>query len=218
MPARDYLPLCWQAAFDALGVAREKSAPAVEPWLAMHEGGGRYYHTLGHVYAMTRVACMLSGLYAPAQTSPIVLTCFFHDCVYDPRAKDNEEQSALRAESILRGLGVDEAVVARTSELILVTKTHEPGDDLAAAVVCDADLKILGTYPSEYDDYAAAIRQEYAFVPDDKYRQGRIAVLEGFMERPSIYRLPIMAAKSGTEWFARTNLERELKELREARP
>jgi hypothetical protein len=40
---------------------------------------------------------------------------------------------------------------------------------------------------SAYRDYAAKIRQEYAWVPEPQYRDGRRRVLESFLSRPRIY-------------------------------
>jgi predicted metal-dependent HD superfamily phosphohydrolase len=57
-----------------------------------------------------------------------------------------------------------------------------------AAVLCDADLAILGAEPERFDHYDRQIREEYAWVPEPVYRQKRGEVLAGFLERPRIYR------------------------------
>ena len=56
------------------------------------------------------------------------------------------------------------------------------------------------------------IRQEYAWVPEEDYRQGRARILRGFLERPRIYRTAEMFERA--EDRARQNLRRELESLR----
>jgi predicted metal-dependent HD superfamily phosphohydrolase len=73
--------------------------------------------------------------------------------------------------------------------LIQKTKTHEAGDDPDAQVLIDADLAILGTSESAYRTYADQIRQEYAWVPESDYRNGRRQVLERFLVKSRIFHL-----------------------------
>ena len=78
----------------------------------------------------------------------------------------------------------------RVGELIrLTTHAHTAlvGD---AALMCDIDLAILGAEPWRFDQYDAAIRREYEWVPEDVYRRERARVLAGFLERPRIYHTP----------------------------
>src|SRR5262249_44336165 len=136
----------------------------------------RAYHNLAHLRQVLDHVQQQSGtLREPAA---VELAAWFHDVVYDPRANDNEEQSAARAANVLANLGMDAELIRRVSELILLTKTHAaPPGDTDALVLLDADLAILGAPPDEYERYAGGIRQEYAHVSDEDFRQGRIAVL-----------------------------------------
>lgn len=179
----------------------ELAARYAEPW--------RAYHDLGHVLDV------LSVLDDVALTDPLAVTLavWFHDAVYDPRANDNEERSAaLAAERSANLLGGD--WVRRVETLILATKRHEPTGDPDTAALLDADLAILGASPARYDAYAAAIRREYAWVPDDAYREGRSRVLHGFLGRDRVYRTPRLFARF--EAAARRNLRRELGFLADA--
>jgi predicted metal-dependent HD superfamily phosphohydrolase len=78
-------------------------------------------------------------------------------------------------------------------------------------LLCDADLAILASDDDRYAEYAAAIRREYAHVPEDAFRAGRQQVLRALLELPSIYRLPPL--RDAWEAKARANLENELKTL-----
>ena len=96
--------------------------------------------------------------------------------------------------------------------LIRLTRTHrvEPGHRLGAILI-SIDLGILGAEPARYDAYAAAIRKEYAHVPDGEYRAGRSAVLRRFAAQPVI--LPDPAFARTYDRQARANLARELASL-----
>lgn len=167
---------------------------------------GRAYHTLTHIAAML----MVVEEFAAAAKDPqaLRLAVWFHDAVYDARRTDNEEQSAAYAADILQPAVLPSFTLAAVKRLILATKTHEAApDDRDAALLLDADLAILGAAPADYDRYAQAIRKEYAWVPDDRYREGRRKVLAGFLERPRLYRTPALFMR--LEQAARENLRRE---------
>jgi predicted metal-dependent HD superfamily phosphohydrolase len=72
--------------------------------------------------------------------------------------------------------------------------------------------KPVPTFPeAHYGRYAAAIRREYAHVPDEDYRAGRRRVLESFLARPSVF----IGADRAALWetSARANLVREIAQL-----
>jgi predicted metal-dependent HD superfamily phosphohydrolase len=78
-------------------------------------------------------------------------------------------------------------------------------------VLCDADLAVLAGPPQAYAAYAAAVRQEYGFVPHDAFRDGRTAVLRRLLELSSLFHTP--TARDRWERTARYNLETELQLL-----
>jgi predicted metal-dependent HD superfamily phosphohydrolase len=78
-------------------------------------------------------------------------------------------------------------------------------------VLSDADLAILASPPERYADYAAAVREEYAEVPDADFAAGRAAILEALRDQ-GIYRTE--HARTHWEPAARANLDREISALR----
>jgi predicted metal-dependent HD superfamily phosphohydrolase len=78
-------------------------------------------------------------------------------------------------------------------------------------VLCDADLAILAAASDRYTQYATAIRQEYAHIPDVDFRAGRAKVLRRFLDRPTIYR----TAHGRQHWeaAARANISTEIAAL-----
>jgi predicted metal-dependent HD superfamily phosphohydrolase len=86
----------------------------------------------------------------------------------------------------------------------------QAGDALGARLV-SIDLSILGADPDRYDAYAAAIREEYAHVPEPLYRAGRAAILGRFLESEALFADPVWAGRYETQ--ARSNLAREIAAL-----
>jgi len=64
------------------------------------------------------------------------------------------------------------------------------------------------------DNYAEAIRREYAWVPQDRYAEGRTRVLNGFLERPEIFTHREFRQRLDEQ--ARVNLRWEIRELAKA--
>lgn len=172
----------------------------------------RRYHTVSHLEAVLAVIDELSS--SVTSTTNAVLAAWFHDAVYDPLAADNEERSSDLADDALMGLGVAREVVNSVCSLVTATKAHDVGAGADAAVLLDADLSILGAGEKYYDRYASGVRFEFGDVPDDLYRSGRMAVLEDFLSRPSIFSTSL--AQERFEETARANLRREIAQLRVA--
>ncbi|MGW5671933.1 HD domain-containing protein, partial [Micromonospora sp. NPDC003776] len=106
-----------------------------------------------------------------------------------------------------------QGLVTEVRRLVLLTAGHAvPPEDPDGALLCDADLAILAAPPAAYDRYAAAVRREYAHVPDPAFRAGRAQVLTALLALPALYRLPEPHAR--WESAARANLARELATLR----
>jgi predicted metal-dependent HD superfamily phosphohydrolase len=200
----------WLALFTPHGVY----PPLARRWFgdlaAAYENPTRSYHNLVHLEEVLDVIDELAG--QAQDLTAVRLAGWFHDVRYDPHATDNEERSAVWAGAALWVLGATEETIARVQALILQTKTHdaEPGDD-NASVLLDADLAILGAPPWRYEEYAAGIRREYAWVGEEDYRRGRLRVLEGFLQREKIYRTERMCRTH--EEQARENVRREVEQL-----
>nr|WP_308268402.1 HD domain-containing protein [Yinghuangia soli] len=170
----------------------------------------RRYHATGHLLAVLELVDELAD--DADDPDAVRLAAWFHDAVYDPARADNEERSARLAERALAEAGVEPALVAETARLVRVTAEHAPSDgDRNAAVLCDADLAILATERDRYDAYAAAVREEYSFVPEEAFRGARAAVLRDLLALPRLFHTPLGYARY--EEAARHNLRTELERL-----
>ncbi|GMA30356.1 DUF4031 domain-containing protein [Litorihabitans aurantiacus] len=156
----------------------------------------------------------------PVAVRVVAVAAWFHDAVHTsgrrrddplPAGVTDETASASLARDLLHGL-LPGADVAETVRLVLLTQTHRPeSGDVAGAVLSDADLSVLGSSPARYADYAAAIRAEYAHVPEDAFRSGRAAILEPLLDG-DLFHTP--SGRRRWETAARANLTAELARLR----
>lgn len=194
-----------------LALEADPSQGGFDDIAARYEETHRAYHDLGHI------ACCLTWLAwfeDQAQSLPeCTLALVLHDVIYDPKAGDNEAQSARMAERVLAGAGVNEGVIERVVSAIEATASHDAieGD---AALVVDIDLSILAAPRRTFDAFGEDIRHEYAHVPEALFVAGRAGVLERFLKRRCIYR--VSAVRDELETRARANLKRALSELRAA--
>jgi predicted metal-dependent HD superfamily phosphohydrolase len=174
--------------------------------IAAYTAPGRHYHNLAHIQDCLAALARVDGL-SETEHETLSEAIWWHDVVYDPTRADNEELSAQLAEA---HVGPD--IAREVGRLIRLTRTHEvERSDRLGAILISIDLSILGAEPARYDAYAAAIRKEYAHVPDADYRVGRARVLMQFVERPFIF--PDAGFAEMYDRQARENLARELAAL-----
>ena len=172
--------------------------------LAAYAHPSRGYHDTLHLSEVLDRLDELPGGDAVA----VRLAAWFHDGVYDGRP-GAEERSAQWAESALAGR--DPALAAEVARLVRLTETHRPADDdPAGCLLSDADLAILAAPPERYGAYVAAVRREYAHVPDGAFDAGRAAILRDLLTKPHLFHTAY--AREHWEAPARANVEAELSE------
>jgi predicted metal-dependent HD superfamily phosphohydrolase len=192
------------------GAAAPDPAPYADDLLARWAEPQRRYHTTDHLAAVLERIDVLE----PHAADPAVvrLAAWFHDAVYRPDRSENEERSATLAERALPEAGLAPGPTAEVARLVRLTVTHDPRPgDVNGEVLCDADLGILAASPQAYAAYAAAVREEYGFVPEDTFRTARAGILRELLALPVLFRTP----HGTTHWetAARHNLTAELDRL-----
>ncbi len=182
--------------------------------LARHREKHRRYHTANHVAWVIRHVEELATTEPIEHLDEVVAAAFYHDAVYEPAYPANERASARLARRDLASIGWNADAVERVASMIEATEhsasiSEPPTAD--TAVLLDADLAVLGADPGAYSAYVTGVRAEYRHVADDDWAVGRAAVLEGFLQRPAIFRTP--SGRDRWEARARANLTAELAEL-----
>ncbi|WP_236073031.1 HD domain-containing protein [Streptomyces tardus] len=170
----------------------------------------RRYHTTDHLAAvLDRLDELGHDTVHASDPCAVQLAAWFHDAVYRPDRSENEERSAALAERALPEAGVPDSRTVEVARLVRLTVTHDPAPgDTNGETLCDADLAVLAGTPEEYARYAARVREEYDFVPEDVFRAGRGNVLRQLLALPRLYRTPHGAEH--WESRARHNLHAEL--------
>jgi predicted metal-dependent HD superfamily phosphohydrolase len=178
-----------------------------EDLLARWSESHRKHHTVTHLHEMLDAIGELADAGLEFDREAVELAAWFHDAIYEIGRDDNEERSAELARELLASSPIRDEV----ARLVLVTKTHEvAGDDTNAAVLCDADLSVLGSAPFRYRAYAEAIRDEHSVVPDDVFKPARVQVLTSLLEGPLFHTEP---GRSRWQERARRNVADEIAEL-----
>ncbi|WP_284983132.1 DUF4031 domain-containing protein [Arthrobacter sp. efr-133-TYG-118] len=167
----------------------------------------RKYHSRTHLLAVLEALDILTEPGPPARS--VTLAAWFHDAVYEGIAGQDEEQSARLAEDRLALAGLPAQVIDEVARLVRLTSTHspEPGDH-TGALLCDADLSILGAEPTAYARYLTDVREDYAHVSDAGFAAGRAAVVRQLLTLDPLFH----SERAKGLWLdaARRNLEAEL--------
>ncbi|WP_419317830.1 hypothetical protein ACN2C7_15000 [Caulobacter sp. ErkDOM-E] len=182
----------------------------------LHSGPDRGYHGWSHPQALLRLFAETEG----DLDDPLAVYCaiVLHDVIYEPRRSDNETRSAVLARTMLQDVIPGDSL-DRAIRLIEATARHAipadlpEGETADMARFLDMDLSILAAPIAAFDAYEAGVRHEYREIPEEAFRQGRAAILEGFLAREALYMSDW--GKLRFEAQARENLRRSIAQLRD---
>ena len=173
-----------------------------EDLLERYEQPHRKYHTSVHLSEMLTALKTLYKRHHTATPRAVLLAAWFHDAVYEANPGDDEAASADLARTALTPLAstgfLTNREVTAIAHLIELTASHQLADGIEeytsgaltradAAFFLDADLAILAADSPRYTRYVAGVRAEYAHYTPDAFPRGRAAILQGFLNRTSIY-------------------------------
>jgi predicted metal-dependent HD superfamily phosphohydrolase len=173
----------WETMLTGLGAVLE--ADTFYKLQAAYAQKHRAYHTPRHIDECLSLLDEFEHL--AAHKAEVECALWFHDAIYEPMSKSNEERSADWASDFGQRVGVAVDAVARIRSHIMATRhVALPADDDARLVV-DIDLAILGSVPTRYAEFERDVRKEYRWVPGIVYRSKRAEILQSFLDRPRIY-------------------------------
>ena len=176
----------------------------LEPW--------RHYHNLRHVAELISAAKEHFG--NSSIPLEIWLTIWFHDCVYCPRSKTNEVDSAKVFEEFAKQIQLPSDVLEGVTNAVLYSKNHskslsETGAQSWIQVFLELDLSILASESERYSEYKGQIRREYAHLDDSQFRGGRREFLEGI----SGFQFSYLRNKDDLNERITKNVSQEISEL-----
>ena len=199
----------WQAAWNEAGL--KAPGGVLEDLYRRYRDSQRHYHTLQHLEDCFASFDQLRG--RCENPAAVLLAVWFHDAVYNARAADNEAQSARLADAVLAEAGADAGLRALVRRLIDVTRHTAAPVTADEIVMVDIDLAILAAPFARFWQYEEDIREEYAWMDEWKWREGRGSLLRSFLRRPHIYGTPEFRAR--LEEQARDNIDASLARLAE---
>jgi predicted metal-dependent HD superfamily phosphohydrolase len=208
---RNFLHRRWQSLTTAIDADPAASDTTWDALRKHYSEPHRAYHNLSHILALLRHADAEHAQIVQPET--VELAIWFHDVIYDTRARDNEERSAIWACDALHAMGAGTELSAAVATCIRATQGHEASTSALPdlPLFLDIDLAILGAPEDVYDHYSRAIRAEYGWVGETAYKAGRGEVLKRFLARPALFHIPSIANR--LEGRARHNIARELQQL-----
>lgn len=175
-----------------------------------YDSPGRYYHTWTHILAcLTRFAALRFD--APRA---VFFALLFHDAVYVPGRRDNEELSATLAEELLaRYSPLPTGERHLVAVLIRLTAEHHAAGralDSDAAKFLDVDLSILGSPWATYQQYMKDIKREYcpSVVSEADYPAVRSKFLTNMLDQENIF--ASLELRPLLEQRARANIQAEI--------
>jgi predicted metal-dependent HD superfamily phosphohydrolase len=199
----------WHRAWRDLG-AHDDGETLRVGLLARYSEPHRKYHSLQH---LTEVLQLFDSVrHLAAHPAEVEVALWFHDAIYEVQKHDNEERSAQWARAAALAAGIQQETADRLYTLVMATRHTSVPAEPDEQLLVDIDLSILGADSERFDQYERQIRDEYAFVPLELFKQKRRAILQTFLARPRIFSAPHLAQRF--EEAARANLLRAETALR----
>jgi len=182
-------------------------------------GYERKYHNFSHVIDCINTLEFVSTIYSLSEMEYDLLfvAIIYHDAVYKTgellAPGGNEMFSAIFAAKELKTLRMSKDFIDEVSRLILATMHSDPVFDstFLELVIRDIDLAGLAAPWEQFSKVSDNIRHEYGCYDDASYAEGRIAFLDNFLSRDSIYNCHKL--RDLWENTALDNLKQHLQEL-----
>ena len=155
---------------------------------AAWSANGRRYHDLEHLTDCLRT--LDATRVEPGIADIAELALWYHDAVYEPRARDCEERSAALLSEDSATLDIPRASALAAAGCVRST-AHLGGEEprgAAAQLVADVDLSILGRDVLRFLEFEYAVGEEYACVPSAMYFLARGRFLARLLASPAIFR------------------------------
>jgi pantetheine-phosphate adenylyltransferase len=135
----------------------------------------RFYHTLSHIEDVLKQLHDMDLL----KHDEVFLAAIFHDIVYDPQSKTNEEDSAEYFLQQAKSTELTDDQKKHIKQLILDTKNHKATVNFSEEFI-KADLSIFNASFDKLIAYEKQIFKEFQFVDYKEYKLKRLEILNHF--------------------------------------
>ncbi|HYD03385.1 MAG TPA: hypothetical protein VEC16_03735 [Alphaproteobacteria bacterium] len=203
----DYLKYSWKASSQAVKLRNKNEVfkDVVSRYTQPH----RHYHNLMHILK-SQVECYLSREIV-SDINTMSFAIWMHDVIYDKNG-NNESRSI----EYVNQLKMPQENKSKISKLIQVTDHKTTPETSDEKIIADIDLSVFGYHQKFFEKYENDIRLEYINYSDKEFREGRIHVLNYFLNREIEGKKRIYYTDryyNKYEKTARENLERSVRKL-----
>ncbi len=165
----------------------------------------RFYHNLFHIQAMLQDLDEISSL-SKKKKATIQLAIFYHDCIYNIGASDNEIQSKMVFDEDCKALGLEEPI-AEVGDMIMSTALYDQQGSVN--ILGDLDLATLALPYPAYSNLGKLLFEEYGSrFTEAQMIEGRKEFLLKMLSLPEIF-----TNNPEMDSLAHANMGRQLAEL-----
>jgi predicted metal-dependent HD superfamily phosphohydrolase len=174
----------------------------------LNEYNGRPYHSEKHIWFMLKLYEKYK--HHLNDSVAVLFAILYHDIIYDSQAETGANEHA--SEKFLYEHVQSDICKHHTSSIIharrmILATINHISNDTDCDFFLDCDLAILSENYNDVVDYDNAIRQEYSWVSEELYIQGRSKVLSNFLNRDKIFHSEMMLDRNDK---AKNNLKKLL--------
>jgi len=204
--------------WEELGLARKVPKKVIDDTynivVRAYNESHRFYHNKHHLEKVLEDIEKTRSMAKSWDT--LFVAAVFHDFVYAPLSRTNEEDSARLCLELTKVWNWSEVEKAKITSLIISTKKHLESDRSGDfGLLSNADLKIFAVPPKTYDFVIWKIYREFEKVPWIIFRKKRMEFLEKFLVA-AINKKVFCGNDSALNQDAAANIENELTKLKKA--
>ena len=174
----------WLRFSSQLSIEQDVSQTLLNTLITAYTEPQRAYHNIQHI-----VECLALFQNIESELNdPIAVetAIWFHDVIYEPKASDNELQSAELMKQLCNTF-LSEQQIEKVYQWIIATQKHQSSDDHDLNSLLDIDLAILGSSAERFAEYQQQIQFEYAWVESGVYQVKRKQFLQQFEQMNPIF-------------------------------
>lgn len=174
----------WMDFWNGIGLSNQTGCLAYDELKKKYSEKQRHYHTFEHIQSCLNF--FKSAENEIYNKNAVLLAIYFHDSIYNPLSKTNEEESADYMFELIEkySLGsnnnrLNEALKL-AKKMILDTKNHHPSlekytdkEKNDVLIFLDIDMSILGSSVEKFAQYEKNVRKEYSVVDDKTFYHHR---------------------------------------------
>ena len=163
----------------------------------------RHYHTLNHISDCLHYFDQAADLMI--KPDAVEMAIWFHDVIFDPLNRNNEQQSADFFTALVSA-SVDQEFTEAVVDMILATRHNQQPVHLDAQFAVDIDLAGLALPWVEFDHHTSCISAEFKHLPESVFFTGQSKFLNSLLQRKQLFATSFFYDRY--EIKARSNLQR----------